>query len=493
MDPGRQVSRFLFFCLTCFPGATLFGQSPTLIFPQLADGGGYVFEILLTNPTLGEESGVVYFWDTSGSPMEIQLAGTGTTSVAYAIPSGGSKKITSDGAGDLKVGYATVVSDQEITGIVGSIIYLAGGNEVSVPNSAPSRENHVFIEYGGGVNSGFAVANPSDTDVSATAILLDQWGLSHGGAEIDLTAGWQKARFVNEIVPSVEEGFVGSLQVYADSPISLMGIRLKSTGELAVLPGSPTVVPDLTDLKIVVGTRSIGVHTFGLDGVTEKVIEDLKRYIDVFENKLFVKQILSGKPGIGIYDFDFQKTGEITIPEGVEWWEFAVVGEDEVALIDHDSDTATFISFTGDIRAEVTMADPADDNLQCIRPVLVEDKLVVLDGGDDRMLSIDLETYEVEVIRSTWAVGPACALTYANGRFYHGASSNIYSFTADEEETLLATIPGAFIADIVVLGRMAFFPADNGNAVYQVDLESGAYSKLVPDLKSPISIVLLPE
>ena len=104
MDPGRQVSRFLFFCLTCFPGATLFGQSPTLIFPQLADGGGYVFEILLTNPTLGEESGVVYFWDTSGSPMEIQLAGTGTTSVAYAIPSGGSKKITSDGAGELKVG-----------------------------------------------------------------------------------------------------------------------------------------------------------------------------------------------------------------------------------------------------------------------------------------------------------------------------------------------------------------------------------------------------
>lgn len=59
---------FLFHLLPAFSG-----EQPTLIFPQIVKGGGFVMEIILTNPTVQEESGTIFFKDDEGQAWWVKL------------------------------------------------------------------------------------------------------------------------------------------------------------------------------------------------------------------------------------------------------------------------------------------------------------------------------------------------------------------------------------------------------------------------------------
>ena len=147
------------------------------------------------------------------------IEGTPQSSVAYAIPPGGVSKIETDGSGSTQAGYATVVSDNENTQITGNIVYVVNGFEVSVPSSPLSPHYHVFAERDSTLNSGVAFANPGDKDISISLQLLDQDGQIANGTLIDLQAGGQLARFINQIFDDVGSDFQGSLHAQSDDEI----------------------------------------------------------------------------------------------------------------------------------------------------------------------------------------------------------------------------------------------------------------------------------
>ena len=186
LRPGLVFGRVLVFFGIFFWVRVACAQDATLVFPQIVDGGGIRSEIILSNPVNLEDSGTISFWDSSGAAQSLMVSGTPQSSIAFSIPPGGVTKIETDGTGEPKSGYATVVANNENTQITGSIIYAVDGFEVSVPSSPLSARYHVFVERNSTANSGVAFANPGQEGITVTLLLLDQNGQTVDEVAIEL-------------------------------------------------------------------------------------------------------------------------------------------------------------------------------------------------------------------------------------------------------------------------------------------------------------------
>lgn len=111
------------------------------------------------------------------------------------------------------------------------------------PNSALAPEHHVFVEASGTANSVIAFANSGDQELNITAVLLGDDGIKANEATINLGAGTQLARFINEIFEDIDTDFKGSLHLYSDDLLAMIGLRQRPSGSLAVLSGAATTLP----------------------------------------------------------------------------------------------------------------------------------------------------------------------------------------------------------------------------------------------------------
>ena len=226
-------------CLAFLSGSTLL-CAQTLIFPQIADGGGIRSEIILTNPASTEDSGTIAFKNGNGDALSVMVDGMPQSSINYLVAAGGVFKLETDGTGDTQTGYATVVSDNQNSQITGTIIYNISGFEASVPSSSSSPSHHVFAERSLTADTGIALANPGDENIAIALLLLDQNGQTAGQATLDLPAGGQLAQFINQVFDPIAPDFQGSVHAQSDDPFAMVGFRQKTSGSLATLSTSAT-------------------------------------------------------------------------------------------------------------------------------------------------------------------------------------------------------------------------------------------------------------
>jgi len=264
-SPRRPLATYwaLFFLFL----STATGQSgrPTLIFPQIADGGGIRSELLLTNPGSQEDSGTIEFKDGDGQAMELVIDGTPQASVDYTIRPAGSFELRTDGSGIVKAGYAIVSSEMPNSAIQGTIVYNLNGFEVSVASVDPSNSFHVFVDRGLEQNSGVAFANISAEDAVISAVLFDDSGAVHGDVTLDLPSASQLPRFIDQLFGDVPEIFKGSLHVYSQNEFTFLGLRQRINGSLALLSGSGAAFP--TDFGAVLSDDDqIGLLSIHGDG-----------------------------------------------------------------------------------------------------------------------------------------------------------------------------------------------------------------------------------
>ena len=241
-DGERFKNSSMPFAVVCL--AVLSGTTPlaaqTLIFPQIADGGGIRTEIILTNPNTVLDSGTIAFKDGNGDSLALPFDGMPQSSLSYSIPAGGVFKLETDGSGNTQPGYATVVSDSQSSQITGTVIYNVNGFEVSVSSSLLSPQHHFFAERDSTANTGIAWANPGDEDISIALLLLDPNGQTAGQSTIDLPAGAQLARFIDQIFDEIGSDFQGSVHAQSDREFAMVGFRQKTSGSLATLSSSTT-------------------------------------------------------------------------------------------------------------------------------------------------------------------------------------------------------------------------------------------------------------
>ncbi|MBI4472190.1 MAG: hypothetical protein HY646_05945 [Acidobacteria bacterium] len=207
--PFFTIVRFLFLC--CFLEETGFGEA-RLIFPQIADGGGYRTVLLLTNRTASATAATISFTSSTGNPLTVTLDdGRAGTSFQVALPAGGAVKVQTAGVGNtVNVGFAEVLTAPATDMSGNAVFQLFNGrtlfSEASVPAAPPASCGHFFVDESGGFNTGFAVANSSTIPATGRVTVWNTQGTVIGQQSISIPPKQHMSRFLSQLIPSVVSG-----------------------------------------------------------------------------------------------------------------------------------------------------------------------------------------------------------------------------------------------------------------------------------------------
>ena len=217
--------------------ATTAAPQYTLRFPQIADGGGGAFggwrtTFVLANRATFPSTATISFFDDTGAPLSLAVGGTQQTQTTVNVPALGVAQVQTQGGGPLKVGWALVQADQNLTGI--GIYGLLDGfgnsiSEVGVPASLPLLSMSVFAETGAATSTGIALANPNGTAATVTLILRDANSNELSRIAVGIPAMGHLARYANELFTSIPPGeFQGKIEVMSTQPLAGLTLRQRA-------------------------------------------------------------------------------------------------------------------------------------------------------------------------------------------------------------------------------------------------------------------------
>ncbi len=151
-----------------------------------------------------------------------------TSSVSYAVPTRGGTSLMSTGSGGVTVGYGRIAatagapSGMAIFGFRQNNILVS---EAAVPASPLISSGRIYAEVSGAVNTGVAVANPNNQDVTLSFYFTDAAGANFGSGSTTIPANGQIARFLNEAPFNSGVDVSGSFSFTASSPVSVVALR----------------------------------------------------------------------------------------------------------------------------------------------------------------------------------------------------------------------------------------------------------------------------
>src|SRR5262245_35630194 len=186
----------------------------------------------------------------SSSPVLPPPSTPPPTESSYSIPSGAS--LTSSGGSLLTVGSA------EISGSLSSptppalaiISYRPNGvliSEVGIPASAPLSVGRLTVEFTPSINTGFAVANPNDSEATISFFFTDTTGKDSGTNTLKVPSHGQIAKFLDQ-PPFNASGLTnGTFTFSSNIPVSAVAIRglVNERSEFLMTP-LPIANPDNT-------------------------------------------------------------------------------------------------------------------------------------------------------------------------------------------------------------------------------------------------------
>ena len=252
----------------------------TIILPHFADGSGWTTEVILVNTSDSIRTGTVQFLDSSGQPATVTANGQSNTSFVYSIPARSSQKFQTSGTaaailnGSVRVVPAINVSANNLFGISALAVFSFRNkgitvSETSVPGGLTGVAFRLYAEVSGSIQTGVAVANPSNNEAVVLLELSRLDGSSTGlVGSLSIPANGHKAVFLNEVkgfdclprcfgILSVSQGV---LRLLSATPIAVTGVRGRynerndflitmttPVNELAVTPAQPLFFPHILD------------------------------------------------------------------------------------------------------------------------------------------------------------------------------------------------------------------------------------------------------
>lgn len=244
--------------MTTLPLADLSVPATTspLIFPHVADGGGWTTQIVLVNAADTPLSGTVQFFNQSGAA---------TNTFGYSIPPRGSQRLQSAGtSSSIVAGWARVVPAANTASPSGLAIfgYRNAGvtvTEAGVPSVGAATAFRLYAEaFGtlgsaGSIQTGIAVVNTAGAPATVTVELTRLDGTPIGSVgTLSVPANGQTAIFLGQIpgLTPLPIPFQGVARVSSSSPISVTGLRARYNERLDFLvtttPGIAETAPPST-------------------------------------------------------------------------------------------------------------------------------------------------------------------------------------------------------------------------------------------------------
>jgi hypothetical protein len=219
-------------------------------FPQIADGvmGNIRYQTTLVFVNAGVDTSLqVDFFDSDGQPMALTLGGApASPTFSYSLKEGASLSLQTGGVGNLRVGYARVLTSTNVDGTAvfsrmdGGVLWYEAGVpktrgltdfSLFMDSTGPSRETGLAI-----VNAGDAVAQGTlrlyDKDFSLRAVKTLAQIL---GTEQGLGVGRHLARYAPEIFPEILESNLqeGVITVQSEQPLAAITLRQNDDPALA--------------------------------------------------------------------------------------------------------------------------------------------------------------------------------------------------------------------------------------------------------------------
>ena len=184
----------------------------------------------------------------TGNPLPVP-AGPTTT---FSIPQGGGQAwLTTTTTDSIQVGYARVQPDTGTSRPSGVAIFgfRTGGilvSEAGVPASAAVQSGRVYCDVSGPVNTGIALANPSNQDAVLSFYFTDMAGNDFGQGSFTLNAANQISVFLNQAPFNGRPSMQGTFTFSSSVPVGVIAVRgfTNERGEFLIttLPVAP--IPD---------------------------------------------------------------------------------------------------------------------------------------------------------------------------------------------------------------------------------------------------------
>jgi len=140
----------------------------TAILPQIADGGGFITQILLTNPTGNAITCRLTFWKDDGAPLFLSLSGGGPLpTYVVKVPGHGTQFLTTPGLGSSVTGWALAENVAQL-GVIAAFRKVDGNpvSEATVAATPATAGFGMAFDESPGFDTGFALANVSPFDTA---------------------------------------------------------------------------------------------------------------------------------------------------------------------------------------------------------------------------------------------------------------------------------------------------------------------------------------
>src|ERR1041385_5281581 len=234
----------------CFESAPLAALQSTDLLAFVRKGAGCTNTVLNQN----DFTRVTPVFRNSGSSLNPCSGVSGTK--AFSLPDSGGVSFQSSGASpSLTTGYARIQPASTSIAPGGVAIYSLrqGGalvTETGVPASPLITSGLVYVEINGGANTGLAIANPNNDDITFNFFINDSNNVRNTlSGSFTLAANTQIAKFLTDW-PFNSLGLVGTLSFTASDPVAVTTLRgfTNERGDFLVstLPVLDPTVPEST-------------------------------------------------------------------------------------------------------------------------------------------------------------------------------------------------------------------------------------------------------
>jgi hypothetical protein len=228
----------------------------TVVLPHFADGGGWMTQVLMVNPTDNPMMGSLQFADPLGTPVNVTVGGVASSTFSYAIPGRSSQKFLTSGlpkttvSGSVRINPAgngvsptpEIVFSYKPAGVTVSEAGLQATAGIAFRSYVESAGAPGQI---GSIDTGIAVANTSGSAVNVTFDVTDLTGSPLNGISpvtLTLQASEQKAKFMSDLFPSLQRPFRGTVRIAASGTLSVVSLRsrINERGDFLISTAPPT-------------------------------------------------------------------------------------------------------------------------------------------------------------------------------------------------------------------------------------------------------------
>jgi hypothetical protein len=137
------------------------------ILPQIADGGGFITEFIITNPTGAPVTCRLTFWQDSGAALPLSLNGANpNSSYVVLVPGHGTQFLSTPGAGGSVTGWGLAENVQRLGVIAAYRLQVSNRpeSEATVEGIPATAGFAMAFDESPGFDTGFALANVSAFD-----------------------------------------------------------------------------------------------------------------------------------------------------------------------------------------------------------------------------------------------------------------------------------------------------------------------------------------